>query len=91
MNTGLNVFVFVAIPCAAFGAGAFDEWPPRDYFIASLVGDVFDELEAGFHAGPRVEVATLAARAAPRLGLRDPAPLMRELDAAVLADPDRVR
>ena len=56
-----------------------------------LVGDVFDELEAGFHAGPRVEVATLAARAAPRLGLRDPAPLMRELDAAVLADPERVR
>ncbi|HPV37746.1 MAG TPA: hypothetical protein PK729_10955, partial [Candidatus Hydrogenedentes bacterium] len=45
MNTGLNVFVFVAIPCAAFGAGAFDEWPPRDYFIASLVGDVPDILK----------------------------------------------
>ena len=34
------IVLLAAIPSAAFGAGAFDEWPPRAYFMKSVVNDV---------------------------------------------------
>jgi hypothetical protein len=45
------------------------------------VGALFDEVDAGFHASPPADVPAAVARAATRLDLPDPAPLLRELEA----------
>ncbi len=57
----------------------------------AVVAAAFDELEAGFHAESPVDVGGLVARAVPRLESCDPAPLLRELGAAVVTDPYHVR
>jgi hypothetical protein len=46
-----------------------------------VVGALFDEVDAGFHAAPPADVPAAVARAATRLDLPDPAPLLRELEA----------
>jgi hypothetical protein len=48
---------------------------------AASVAALFDEVEAGFHRAPPADVAAAVGRAAPRLDLPDPAPLLRELEA----------
>lgn len=45
------------------------------------VAALFDDVEAGFHAVPPVDVPAAVAHASARLVLSDPAPLQRELEA----------
>ena len=48
---------------------------------AASVAALFDDVEAGFHAEPPADVPAAVGRAARRLDLPDPAPLLRELEA----------
>jgi hypothetical protein len=45
------------------------------------VAALFDDVDAGFNASPPADVPAAVARAATRLDLPDPAPLLRELEA----------
>ena len=47
----------------------------------AAVAVLFDEVDAGFHAKPPADVRAAVGRAAGRLALSDPAPLLRELQA----------
>jgi len=40
MHGYFSIVLMFTIPSLAFGAGEFEDWPPRGYFIRSLVGEV---------------------------------------------------
>ena len=65
------LWAYVVAGIAAQHAGAAPE----------AVGALFDEVDAGFNASPPADVPAAVARAATRLDLPDPAPLLRELEA----------
>ena len=50
-----------------------------------LVGRLFDQVDDGLANGAAMDIAALARAAAQRLPLREPAPLLSELDALAAA------